>query len=257
MTQRNNILQELSGLGSSLANLTSQNVFQVPEGYFEGLADQVIGRIRALEAKDAGEELAYLSPVLSNISRQMPYLVPVGYFEGLEARLMFGVRESNEYLTAKEELESISPLLSGLNKKMPYAIPEGYFDELNEKASIPAAKTRVRVISITRRKWFRYAAAAVVTGIIVLAGFIYFNRYNQSGEKALAKFTKDVKKMNEAEKDNLIEDMNTGLKENYVVVTPDIKPVSDVKQLLQGISDEELKDFQEQTEDVEEVLMTN
>jgi hypothetical protein len=39
-------------------------------------------------------------------------------------------------------------------------------------------------------------------------------------------------------------------------INPDNKS-NEVKDLLKGISDEELKDFQEQTEDIEDVLMTN
>ena len=41
-----------------------------------------------------------------------------------------------------------------------------------------------------------------------------------------------------------------------VQVKPDNKS-KEMQQLLQDVSEEELKDFQEQTEDIEEVLMTN
>ncbi|MEI9913058.1 MAG: hypothetical protein WDO71_27555 [Bacteroidota bacterium] len=39
-------------------------------GYFEGLADQVLNRIKALETEDAAEELGYLSPLLNSISKK-------------------------------------------------------------------------------------------------------------------------------------------------------------------------------------------
>jgi hypothetical protein len=70
MTQKENILQELNELKSSLATVTPQNIYTVPVGYFEGLAAQVLNHIKAMEAKNAVEELGYLSPLLSNISRQ-------------------------------------------------------------------------------------------------------------------------------------------------------------------------------------------
>jgi hypothetical protein len=47
-------------------------------GYFEGLAEQVLLRIRQ---EEAAEELSNLSPLLSKLSRQHPFQVPEGYFE--------------------------------------------------------------------------------------------------------------------------------------------------------------------------------
>ena len=148
MTQRNNILEELSELKSTLATMTVQNVYSVPEGYFESLVEVILNRIKATEAENAVEELGYLSPLLSNISKQIPYTVPVGYFEGLEGKLMQSILESTDYLqkessgqTAKEELEVLSPLLSSLKKEMsarpghsdgPYTAPHGYFENLAE-----------------------------------------------------------------------------------------------------------------------------
>ena len=69
MTQRDNILQELKELNSRLAAETVLNVYTVPAGYFEGLANQVMARIRALEANNGADELNALSPYLANLSR--------------------------------------------------------------------------------------------------------------------------------------------------------------------------------------------
>src|SRR5258705_13573258 len=106
---------------SSLATVTPQNIYTVPVGYFDGLATQVLSRIKAMEAKNAVEELGYLSSSLGNISRQMPNYVHAGYFEGLAEKTMQLVSEINYYQTAKEELEAILPLLSGLKKTIPYS----------------------------------------------------------------------------------------------------------------------------------------
>ena len=43
-------MNELADLGSALANHDPQNIYAVPAGYFEGLADQILNRIKALEA---------------------------------------------------------------------------------------------------------------------------------------------------------------------------------------------------------------
>jgi hypothetical protein len=262
MTQKDNILQELSELKSTLATITPQNIYTVPAGYFDGLAAQVLNRIKAIEAANAAEELGYLSPVLSGISKQMPYSIPSGYFEGLAERAIQSVRESSDYQTAKEELETISPLLSGLKKQIPYSVPQGYFENLTEKIVAEEKKPVVKIISITSRKWFRYAAAAMITGVIVMAGFLYFNDTKEPGGKALAKFTRDVKKLDETQKENMIEFIDGGLnsKQDLVAVNTgkvNIEKQNEIKELLQGVSDEELKNFQEQTEDIEDVLMTN
>ena len=258
MTQKDNILHELNELKSSLATINAQNVYTVPVGYFDGLAAQVLNRIKAMEATNVTEELGYLSPMLSNLSKQMPYSVPVGYFEGFEANLLQSVRESNDYQTAKEELETLSPLLNGLKKEMPYSVPQGYFEQLASTITKGENKPVIKVVSITSRTWFRYAAAALVIGLVTITGFLLIGKgEKEPGGKALAKLTRDIKKMDETQKDNLIDFIDAGMsgQESAQVTSPNNK--SEVKDLLKGISDEELKDFQEQTEDVQDVLTTN
>ena len=222
MTNRENILQELQELKSILADAGFQNTYQVSTGYFDGLADEILKRVRALESTTAEEELKNLSPLLSSISKQMPHSVPAGYFDAFEKKLeqtistnkdqtaqeeletlsplLSELKNKNTYtipegyfeelgtklkqtisnvdvkdLTVQEELENLSPLLSTLKKKKTYTIPEGYFENLQpaiDKATFPAAK----VISITNRKWFRYAAAALVIGFVATVGLLFFNK---------------------------------------------------------------------------------
>jgi hypothetical protein len=258
MTRKDNILQELQELNSVLATGAVQEVYSVPAGYFDGLAAQVLKRIKAMEAENAVEELAYLSPVLGNLSRQMPYTVPAAYFEGLAEKAAQLAQGNNGQLTTKEELAALSPLLSGLKKEMPYSVPPGYFESLTQNRTAQENKPVAKVLSFTSRKWFRYAAAAVITGMIVTAGFLFpGGAEKETGGKALTKFTRDVKKMNEVQKDNLMDFIDAGMIGNETVqVSPGTK-TDEVKELLQGISDEELQDFQEQTEDVRDVLQTN
>ncbi len=258
MTQRDNILQELHELNSTLANSNPENVFSVPAGYFEGLAAQLLTRIKAMEAANATDELAYLSPVLSGLSREMLFTVPAGYFDGLEKKMMQSIRENSDYTTAKEEIEMLSPLLSGLKKEMPYEVPQGYFERLAPGITATTGKQEAKVISITQRKWFRYAAAAVVTGVIMLAGFLYFNRGKQEpGSKAIAKVTHDIKKMSDTQKDKLIDFIDAGLNGKETAQVNTDNKSKEVRALLQGVPDAELKDFQEQTEDIADIMMTN
>lgn len=257
MTQKDNILQELKELRSTLANVDLQNIYMVPNGYFDALADQVLNRIKAIEAATPVEELSHLSSMLTNISKQLPYSVPTGYFEGLAEKAIKTVHESNDYQTAKEELKILSPLLSGLQKQMPYTVPQGYFETLSGNINTEKNKSVKKIVSITSHKWLRYAAAAVITGLILLAGFLYFGGEKVPGDKALAKLTRDVKKMNEAQKDTLIDFIDAGMSGKETVRVNTDNKSNEVKDLLQGVSEEELKDFQEQTEDIQDVLMTN
>lgn len=206
MSQKDNILEELKELNSSLAQQNPENCYRVPAGYFDGLAAQVLGRIKAMNTND-----------------------PV------------------------EELGALSTLLGSLDKKMPYTVPQGYFDQV---VSAPIKTQPARIVSIGSRNWFKYAAAAVITGIIVLAGYIYMSGRTESGKKALAKVERIVKKMDDAEKDKLMDFIDAGLSGHETAqVSPDNKLT--IKELLQDVSEEELMDLQEQTEDIGDILMTN
>src|SRR5262245_40784510 len=112
MTNRNTILNELKEIGSSLGSYSPQNIYTVPNGYFERLPTQILDRIKALETSDAKEELKYLSPLLSNVSKEMPYAVPAGFFQSLSEDILNKVSKHDDYQTSKEEIGSLSPLLS-------------------------------------------------------------------------------------------------------------------------------------------------
>jgi hypothetical protein len=254
MAQKSNILQELTELNSSLTTAAQQNVYAVPDGYFDGLITRVLNRIKAMEAGNAAEEMGHLSPTLSGLSKQLPYTVPSNYFEGLAEKALATV--SNDNQTAKEELETISPLLSGLKKNMPYAVPQGYFENLTQKIVAEENKPVAKVVSLTNRKWFRYAAAAMVIGIVAITAIFISNR-PKGAEKVMVQVKKDVKKMDVAQQDNLIDFLDAGMTGDETAQVDNDAKTAEIKTLLEGISEQELKDFQEQTEDLEEVLTTD
>lgn len=241
MTQRDYILQELKELESSLANFPSQNIYTVPTGYFEGLASQILNRIKALEADNALDELSFLSPSLSNISKEIPYTVPLGYFEGLGDKMAQLVSYQNNQ-TAKEELETLSPLLSRLKKETPYSIPAGYFDSLQ-------TKQETKVISITSRKWFRYAAAAMIVGVVATA-VLLFSNYTSSPEKSLARIEKNLnKELKKASDKELVEFVELTATSKDLAINDNKK--DDVKDLLKDVSAAELQQFIDEIADPE------
>lgn len=243
MTQRDNILQELNELQSTLTNVSSQNVYQAPAGYFDNLADHVLNRVKALETENATEELNYLSPLLSSISKKLPYSVPSGFFEELDEMIIHAVKDDSGMLTSAEELETLSPLLSSLKKEMPYSIPEGYFENIN---AAPVIQPQAKVVSITRQKWFRYAAAAVITGFIVTAGFL-FTKKNEINpdQKPFAWVEKNMKKVST---DQINEFVQLADEQAPIVASVDAITKNEIKELIKDIPDKEIQDFLNETQ---------
>ena len=246
MTQRDTILQELRELESNLANAGFQNVYQAPASYFEGLANEILKRIKELESTTAKEELSHLSPLLSSIKKEMPFSVPDGYFRTLGKKVEQAI--SNEIDQApQEELVELSPLLSGLKKKTTYTVPEGYFENLQPVVDIEGKRSEGKVIPITRRKWFRYAAAAVVIGFVASLTFILRDKQPVDPDtKSYAWIQKNLKKVSTDDIDEFVELANA---ETADVVKVDAK--NEISNLLKDISDKEIQDFLNDTQSAE------
>jgi hypothetical protein len=243
--ENKDIIQELSDLGSNLQVNRSKNIYSVPSGYFEGFSEQMLGLIKA------NESLTWLS----SLPKEMLFTVPDRYFNELDEKIMEIIRRHPDYQSSREELESVSPLLSSISKRPVYSVPKGYFE--NFKPGVEKKETKV--VSMTGRKWLRYAAAAIIVGVILMAGLIAFNNNNKdSGGKTLAKFEKEVKKINDVKStDTLIDFMDAGLNERELASNQKSIKTDDVQQLLKDISIDELKDFNEESKDIEDVMMTN
>lgn len=243
MTNRNDILNELKELGSNLTVNPLENIYSVPQGYFEGFASQVLTRIKAMEAADAKEELGHLSPYLSGLSKTNPYKVPTGYFEGLEERLKSVVHVTADFTNANDELETLSPLLQGLKKENPYNVPQGYFENL----STPVVK-ETKVVSLTSRKWFRMAAAAVVIGIVAITGVLVLNQNKPNIDKdPHAWVEKSMKKVSTEKLDEFIKLAEKETNFDGTVATATNKS-DDIKDLIKDIPENELQDFLKDTE---------
>lgn len=239
MTNRNTILNELAELGSVLANHDPQNIYAVPAGYFEGLADQILNRIKALEAIDAKEELSYLSPVLSNASKEMPYSVPAGFFQDLSEDVLKKISEHEDYQTSEEEIETLSPLLNSLKNKNPYSTPAGYFEKLETKVE----KKETKVISITQRRWYRLAVAAVVIGVVAISGLAIFrSKQVDPNKNPQAWIEKNVDK--KVSKDKLDEFVKLAEDESINVTDEkdDVKH-AEIKELMKDVPEKEIEDF--------------
>ena len=239
MTNRNIISNELTELGSSLGNHGPQNTYTVPHGYFEGLPTQILNRIRALEAIDAKDELEYLSPVLSNAPKEMPYSVPAGFFQNLSDAILERISNKADHQTVEEEIETLSPLLSSLKNKNPYSIPAGYFGNLETGFD----KKQTKVISITKRRWYRLAVAAVIIGVVAIGGLLLIKSDQVDPNKNPEKWISNNvnKKVSEEKIDEFVK-----LAEDEALNTTDESDETkqaEIKELMKDVPEKEIQDF--------------
>ncbi|MCC7400804.1 MAG: hypothetical protein IT214_04895 [Chitinophagaceae bacterium] len=249
MIQDGNILKELADWGSSLASEELQNVYKVPEGYFDGLANEVINRIKANEAKNANEELSLLSPFLFGISKQIPYSLPSKYFEEFEENILNAIRISKYQYDPEEELATLSPLLSGLSKQMPFEVPDNYFENISSKnpSGVNNKITEPKVIPIAHRKWFRYAAAASVISFIAIAGLLFEYRPGiDPGKNPDGWIAKNIKKISTNRLDTFISLANEELPAPETIAGKEERN-DDLKELLKDIPESQIQEFINET----------
>jgi hypothetical protein len=245
---KNDIIQELNELRSSLEGGISGPVYVVPEGYFEGFSAQVLNRIKAMNAANASEELGYLSPMLSGISKELPYSAPQAYFDGFAISLLDKLRTADEYQTVDEELESLSPLLGSIGKKVPFSVPQGYFENFQVDIA-PAEKHQAKVIQMgggRNRNWIRYAAAAVIIGFVALSGMLFFGDRPVSRDNPYEIVKKEVKEVSTNDINDFIETTGGGNVQNQAI-TASIQS-GDMKELMKDISDKDIQKFLNETE---------
>lgn len=228
----------MAGVGSGLP-------YQVPDGYFDGLAAIILNRIRT-EGLSASQELHTLSPLLGGLSKKSPYQVPDSYFGELMDNAVAGIKAID---FVKGELQDASSVLAQLRDKKVYTVPEGYFENLagNVLDKIHNRQPAKLVSMNTSRRFMRYAAAAVVAGVMAVAGWFYFanNSTGTAREQSLAAVEQlsDDSKISDEELDKYLES------ETFPVVTAATLPgneemnASDIKEMLSDVTEDELQQY--------------
>lgn len=219
-------MKEISPL---LADLPPLIPYSVPYNYFEQLPDTIRDRI-------VGGENAVPLP---SFSSKQPFGVPSGYFEGLADSILSKIKHS-QVSEALEETQLISPLVASISRTQPYTVPVGYFNRLTEEAvtrvSKPAGAKVIRMDFY--KKFARYAAAAVVTGALVVTA-LFLMRPNRGQEQT----------------GSVMDAISIGELENYLsteplepvvntssLVTADLK-AEDMKEFIDEFSDETLQQY--------------
>lgn len=142
MQSQNEITAELHSISKIVAEVPKKNIFEVPGNYF----DEIVGVCLSL---------AKIDRIPSAYSND----IPPGYFEALPALIINRIhREENENLT----------FASAPN---PFTVPDYYFNKLPDDVLSKVKRGNIFTIG----HFFRYAAAAVVTGIMGLTVFSKLN----------------------------------------------------------------------------------
>ncbi len=232
MTPNLNIENELREFAPALVGKQSPLPYEVPVGYFEQFPQRML---QLAKQDDVKEEIEVISPLLAGLSKKMPFTVPEGYFE-----------------------LSTASLLNTIGKSIPYTVPAGYFEELpqrmlrqvqagnnigNTTHTAPSG-SGAKVISMGR-SWIRYAAAAVVTAVLALAGWLYFRPASDSLGVSPA-FVKQLdKEIREISDEEILEFTNPTSTIYYgtAVLAPGELSGSEVHDLLGDVSDEALQQY--------------
>ncbi len=226
-------LEEKTG-ADPLLTISKENIYKAPEGYFDELAANILNRIKATETENVQEELELLSPLLGKLEKKNPFTPPAGYFDDLSKTITEGV-QAIEFVN--EELENLSPLMNSLKEKNVYSVPQGYFDNFATETLSKIQHPPAKVISIGfGRKILRYAAAAVVVGVMTLGAYKIINPTTEVPFAAVT--DKDLESFLDNNTINLADT-------SAVTAVADIND-DDTKDLLADVSDEELQQYLEQ-----------
>jgi hypothetical protein len=220
-------------------NINNENIYEVPPGYFEGLAGTILNRIKETEATDAKEELELLSPALSQIEKKNPFSSPEGYFEEFSDNVVAGV-QAIEFVN--EELENLSPVMSSLKENNVYEVPQQYFEKLPAEILNKVNHQPAKVVPISfAKKIMRYAAAAVIIGVMAVGAYKVIN----PSVAPVIDPGPGIAKATEQELENFLNTNTISLADTTTVISAEISE-DDTKDLLADVSDEELQKYLEQ-----------
>ena len=240
MDPRSTILNELKAISPTVAAINPENTYQVPTGYFEGLAEAILNRVKGQELSPKAE-LESISPLLNSLSRKTPYEVPQNYFGELSETVTSGIQAID---FVKGELENISPLMNNLKHKETYQVPANYFENLagNILDKIKHQRQPAKVVSMGRRI-MRYAVAAVVVGVLAVGGWMFFGDTSKPVDVAGIETISDDAKVTDEEMTNFLENETVTAAVTTSFDNDTDMDEADVKELLTDVSDDELQQY--------------
>ncbi|MDP4283933.1 MAG: hypothetical protein Q8891_05885 [Bacteroidota bacterium] len=163
MNKQNDISDEIKSISPLLASIEKINVFSIPENYFNGLSER-ISVYTFLNVNDK-----------TDFNKNNAGRVPDGYFNTLSDNILAKIKNS-EPESAIEELQKLSPFLVSLKNINVFTVPPGYFENINDTLINKLQNHPAKIVSINKVKtWWKYLAAAVITGAIAISSLQIFN----------------------------------------------------------------------------------
>ena len=197
-------------------------------------------------------ELAEIAPALANASVELPYQAPEGYFEALEPLAL--VQE---------------PAFLG-DGQLPFQVPLGYFESLPQAlmSEIKAQELAATILEqpkldqdpaplvqmVKARKWVMYAAAAMLTGILVTGAFLFSDKpvYQMKQQYEMQDLGAALDALPDAALEQYLEDNQT-IAVDEELSTPSQK-LPELSDHLQNISNEKLNDYLEENSHLESAV---
>ena len=156
----NDVVDELTSISKTVANIGNKNVYSVANNYFEKL------KLHEEVTNEVANELSSISKTVANIGNKNVYSVADNYFETL-------ILEKVKSDDVAVELNSISKTVANIGNKNVYSVADSYFETLH--APMPE-KQIAKVVAFGTKKILKLAAAAVVTGLLGLGIFTFVNK---------------------------------------------------------------------------------
>ncbi|HET9055908.1 MAG TPA: hypothetical protein VFN30_03570 [Chitinophagaceae bacterium] len=167
------ILNELKEISPLLSQMDKVNPYIVPSGYFEELENTFLSQL------PVDDKLS----IVQDITIPNPMQVPEGYFDLLADSILHRIKAGQNEETPSGELKNISSLLHTIDRTNVFSVPEGYFDNLANEILTKTVSKEAKIISFKgtkTTKWLRYAAAAMVVGVIGLLATFLITRKEQN-----------------------------------------------------------------------------
>lgn len=240
MENRKTIIAELQAVAPLVAEISQVKLYTVPEGYFASFPAVMAEKIRVEE-------------MLAQASAPV-YEVPDGYFASLPAEILSRIQTNH---TVREELDEVAPLLNTIDKGTPYQVPATYFAQADFARLARYQQPQARVVSLRlARKWMQYAAAALVTGVLVTGAFLYTDNPANIEDTAYktVDLSSELTKVSETELANYLDNPEHAAVTNTITTLTNEEILTDVKNNLQQVSDDELKQYLTDNAESYEVL---
>ncbi|TDH23262.1 hypothetical protein EXU57_17460 [Segetibacter sp. 3557_3] len=222
-----NLNAELLQIAPVLARVPKRNVYRVPDGYFGELQTSILNKL---------QEVTQLPEV--------PFSVPEGYFNTLPLQILRKIRENEAVDDQPDELAD-TPIIRGISKAPVYSVPDGYFKGLNAMETINPGRRKPAVVH-SMKKLTRYMAAAVITGLLAIAGVTYLNdgQQHNSKESQSARVINfnpvDVQQLSESEIDEFLVTQTTP---EASALNAAANGDTDIKGNLQEIPAEDIQEY--------------